>query len=294
VCLISRRRGTELARRIGKNEDVAEALLRLICDDLVAAQRELRGRGRREERIHRVRQRLKRARSLLRVLTPAAGDRARTARHSLTEAARLLAGARDADVAVASARGLAAETVNEDIGLDRVVRALDREAAKAHRQAAPIGEVSRRLAAVIADVSTFGPDFDGSALLERALLKAYRKGRKGMRRSKRSPATSYLHEWRKQTKHFWHLTQAARKRLPRRIGKLARHLDHISDILGLDHDHAVLAERLALSPTGDLSLMRQLALIAKSRRAFEAEAFELGSWIYRDRPKAFARRVRIR
>jgi CHAD domain-containing protein len=283
-----------LARHIGKSEDVAEAMLRIVYDDLVAAQRELRGRGGRDDRLHRVRQLLNRARSLLRVLTPAAGDRARTARHSLTEAARLLAGARDADVAAASARDLAAETVNEDIGLDRVVAARDREAAKAHREKTPIGDISHRLAAVIADVSTFEADFDGADLLEQAVLKAYKNGRRSMCRARNSLATPHLHEWRKQAKHLWHLAQVGRKRLPKRVAKLSADLNRLSDVLGLDHDHAVLAERLALSPTADLSLMRQLALIAKARRGFEAEAFGLGAQIYIDKPKAFARRLRIR
>jgi CHAD domain-containing protein len=281
-------------RRIGKKEDIAEALLRLACNELVEAQRELRGRGRRDERIHHVRQRLKRTRSILRVLGPVFGERAHPARRSLSEAARLLAGARDADVAAASARGLAAAAVNEDIGLDRVVATLDREAAQAHREKTPVGEVSHRLAAAIADLSAFDAGFDGAALLERAVRKAYRKGRRDMRRAKRSLATPDLHEWRKQAKHLWHLTQFGRRRLPRRISKLAKDLDRVSDVLGLDHDHAVLAERLALSPTGDLSLMRQLSLIAKARRDFEAEAFQLGRRIYSDKPKAFARRLRIK
>jgi hypothetical protein len=85
----------------------------------------------------------------------------------------------------------------------------------------------------------------------------------------------------------------ARKRLPRRAGKLIPEFEQLSELLGLDHDHAVLAEKLAVQPTADPALMAQLALIAQRRRALEAEAFQLGARLYRKRPRAFRERVEL-
>jgi CHAD domain-containing protein len=103
-------------------------------------------------------------------------------------------------------------------------------------------------------------------------------------------ATDDIHRWRKAVKHLWHVLGLARKRLPRRASRLLPDLDRLGDLLGLDNDHALLAERLALSPSADLSLMEQLALIARRRRSLEEEAFELGEKIYALKPKKFVDR----
>ena len=285
-----------MPHRIEKDEEIGAALLRLAGDDLAAARRDLNGAGAREQRVHRVRQRLKRVRTLLRVIEPGLGERAAAARESLNAVARMLAGARDADVAAASARGLAAATPRAtELGLDRVVEALDREAALAHREKTPIGEVGRRLGRLIADVAALGTEpFDGRKLLEDALERVYRQGRKSMERARSSLATPDLHRWRKKVKDLWHLLRLARKRLSQKGRKTAPMLERLGDLLGLDHDHAMLAEKLALSPTGDPALMSQLSLIADKRRELEAEAFELGERIYGEPTRAFARTLHMR
>ena len=285
-----------MPHRIEKDEEIGAALLRLAGDDLAAARRDLNGAGAREQRVHRVRQRLKRVRTLLRVIEPGLGERAAAARESLNAVARMLAGARDADVAAASARGLAAATPRAaELGLDRVVEALDREAALAHHEKTPIGEVGRRLGRLIADVAALGTEpFDGGKLLEDALERVYRQGRKSMERAHSSLATPDLHRWRKKVKDLWHLLRLARKRLSQKGRKAAPMLERLGDLLGLDHDHAMLAEKLALSPTGDPALMSQLSLIADKRRELEAEAFELGERIYGEPTRAFARTLHMR
>ena len=136
-------------------------------------------------------------------------------------------------------------------------------------------------------------DIDGAALLERAIDRTFRRGRKARRRAETSLATPDLHRWRKLVKELWHLLRLSRKRLPRRAVTLAARLETLGELLGLDHDHAVLAERLALSPTGDPALMQQLSLIAKQRRALEAEAFALGASIYKAKPRRFRRRMQL-
>jgi hypothetical protein len=63
-------------------------------------------------------------------------------------------------------------------------------------------------------------------------------------------------------------------------------------VLGLDHDHAVLAERVALAPeAGPVS--GQLALIAERRRGLADEAFAVGGELYAAKPKEFAKRNRL-
>jgi CHAD domain-containing protein len=281
-----------MAHRLGRKEDPGKALLRLVLEDLTAAARDFRDAATREERVHRVRQRLKRVRTILRVLEPAFGERATGARRDLSETARLLAGARDADVAAASARDLVAITTpGNDLGLSRVVSTLDEEAARAHHERTPVGEVNRRLAAAIATVSAFDTDFDGDALLGDALHRTYTKGRRAMKQAQASLSTPDLHRWRKLVKQLWFLLRLDRKRLSKRAEKIAPDLELLGELLGKDNDHALLAEKLALSPTADFSLMGQLSLIAKRRNALEADAFRLGTRIYKRKPEAFIARL---
>jgi CHAD domain-containing protein len=284
-----------VAHRVGTKEDVAAALLRLLCDDLNGALAELGAAGPREDRIHRVRQRLKRVRTILRVLEPRFGDRAVEARHGVAGVARLLASARDADVVAASARALAEATagMDGDVGFDRVVKVLDDEAAIAHRKNTPFVEVKRRLTAIAVSVAEFGTEFDGGQLFDAALKRAYRRGQRAMRQAETSLATPDLHRWRIAVKRLWHLVRLARRQLPGEGRRLANRLNRLGDLLGLDHDHAMLAEKLALSPAGDPALLRQLSVIAERRRELEKEAFELGARIYRRRPRSFARRIRL-
>ncbi|MEX0853200.1 MAG: CHAD domain-containing protein, partial [Bauldia sp.] len=183
-----------MAYRVGRKEDVAAALVRLVRGDLDDALADLAGDEPTEARVHRIRQHLKRVRTLLRVLEPMFGNGARAARGETAATARLLAGARDAGVAAASARDLAAATAasDQDVGFDLVAEALDREAAD-HQEEMLLDEVGRRLAATRAAVAGFGVTFEGSALLDAALRRAYRRGRRTMRWARISLATPDLH-----------------------------------------------------------------------------------------------------
>ena len=108
-----------------------------------------------------------------------------------------------------------------------------------------------------------------------------------------SLSTPDLHRWRKRVKDLWHLLALAEKRLPKDLSAEREDLARLGELLGQDHDHAVLAERLALSPEADPALMRQLAVIAGARRQLEQEAFALGRRLYGDKPKRFTRRVKL-
>jgi CHAD domain-containing protein len=283
-----------VAHRIGRHEPFGEALWRLLRDDVDKARQELAGSGPRWERIHRARLRLKRARSELKVLKPALGSVAGDLKTALASAAKMLGGARDADVAAATARELRAAAADGDAGLDRVVAALEGKAREAHRHDTPSTAMIERLTAVQTQLAAAVTGVDGDKLLARALRRSYEDGRTAMRRARTSMATPDLHAWRKEVKDLWHLIRIARKRLPAKVAAMAGDLARLGDMLGRDHDHAVLAEKLALAPDANHALMRQLALIAAGRRALEKQAFTLGEVLYKRKPKAFAAKARLR
>jgi CHAD domain-containing protein len=283
-----------MAHKIGSHEGIGAALIRLVRDDLEAVRAGLAGNGPADRRIHRARQRLKRLRSLLRVLKPALGANAFIAKRKLREAAKLLASAREADAAVASARGLRAEAAGRaEAALDRLVMTLDREAKARHAGAPPTAAVIALIRQAEARLADVPDEFAGSDLLEEALERAYRRGGKALRRAETSLSMPDLHRWRKDVKDLWHLMRLARERLPGGAGKLAKRLEKLGELLGLDHDHAILAAKLADAPPSEPALMRQLQLIAEKRRALEGEAFILGERLYRRSPKRIGHRLRI-
>jgi hypothetical protein len=137
--------------------------------------------------------------------------------------------------------------------------------------------------------SRFATDFDGERVLRKEITRAYRRGRRAMRRALETRATADLHRWRKATKHLWHLLTMAKASVPRRSARLAVRLDGLAELLGLDHDHAMLAERLPLAPDG-ATLSRRLALIAERRRGIADEALALGGALYALNPRRFGKR----
>lgn len=283
-----------MGHKIGKDEDVGTALVRLVRDDLAAARAGLRGNDGAPRRIHRARQRLKRARSLLKVLKPALGPNGLTAKEKIREAARLLAGARDADAAAASARGLRAEAGTANgASLDRLVTAMSREAAATHARAPAMATAAALISDAELSLAGLNGHVAGVDLLEEALAKSFREGSRALRCAEDSLAMPDLHRWRKEVKHLWHLLRLSRKRLPARANKLAGKLAKLGHILGVDHDHAILAAKLADGPSSEPTLTRRFALIARKRRALEAEAFALGDRFYGKSRKRFARRLNI-
>lgn len=279
-----------MPHRIGKNEDIGLALIRLMVADLAAARADLNDAGPPSIGVHRARQRLKRVRSILRALRPTLGVHASDVAGQLRDAGRLLAEARDTVAAAESARSLMAVADTEGAGLERVVAMLDREA---ESRAASFGEVVGLLAVAEREIADIDEVVDGDSLVRRAIDRAYRRGRTAMRRATFSLSTPDLHEWRKAAKDLSHLIRLARKRLPAPIAERASQLERLGETLGLDHDHAMLAERLALSPEGDPALMQQLSLIAEHRVVLESEAFALGAKLYRQKPKKFRCQLRL-
>jgi CHAD domain-containing protein len=283
-----------MPHRIGKHENIGLALMRLMVADLAAARADLNDAGPPPLGVHRARQRLKRVRSILRALRPTLGAHVSNISGQLRDAGRFLADAGDTVAAAESARSLMAVADTEGAGLERVVAMLDREALNRDRRAVSFAEVVGLLAVAEREIADLDDDVDGDSLLRRAIDRAYRRGRTAMRRATFSLSTPDLHEWRKAVKDLWYLIRLARKRLPSTIAEQASQLKRLGETLGRDHDHAMLAERLALSPEGDPALMQQLSLIANQRLVLESEAFALGAKVYRRKPKTLRRQLRIR
>jgi hypothetical protein len=176
-------------------------------------------------------------------------------------------------------------------------------------------------------------DTGGIEAIEPALERLYGKGRRRMRRAERTRGGRArglrLHEWRKRVKDLRYAAEmleradgegegasagtkkpgASAKRRARKpkardrssyIGKLARRADDLGELLGEEHDLAVLAERVreeakatrASGAPGPGTRKLLLKLISKRREKLRKRALRDGKRLYGRAPKQFVRRVR--
>ena len=113
-----------------------------------------------------------------------------------------------------------------------------------------------------------------------------------MRAAEAEPSTENLHEWRKRVKDFWHACQIVRPASPKKLKKVAKRAHHLSDLLGDDHDLAVLRDYVEAHPQlfrdGETRSALQ-ALIDRRRQVLQQQAFKVGAGIFKRKPKRFVR-----
>jgi CHAD domain-containing protein len=274
------------------------------------------------ETIHETRKALKRLRALLRLLERELGS-IEIARESdiLRNTAQRLSGARDAEVMLATLDALIARHPRK-LGRRRGVRQLRKRllAEQKHSQRATLGDPATR-AAVLTELYAFRGRVStwqlaprpGIALVEHDLTGIYKQGRKRHLRVLRGKGdrTVVLHQWRKRVKDLRYAAEMlqrrdARKRRPsdQRLRELARRADTLGELLGEDHDLAVLAQRLRTGKhthprAGDARAWRTkpstrkalLKAIAKRRRQLQKRALRDGARLYRHPPRKFFSRL---
>lgn len=239
----------------------------------------------REERVHRARRRLKAARSFLRVLRPVLDREGyRFLTEELRAAKDVLSYARDADVAALTAANLATRAVRRSGDSRSAARAVmplaalrDRlveRAEDAHADTIPPEEVAGALVLLAkeAEQITEGLALSATPILK-ATTRAARAARKARRRADRTLRDQDLHDWRKAVKH-----QAVLAGL---VGptELAEQLDQLGDILGADHDLAMLAavlhneKHLISGKPGRRAVKR---FLERRRARLQHQAFRLG------------------
>src|SRR5262249_17381308 len=85
---------------------------------------------------------------------------------------------------------------------------------------------------------------NGWAALKGGLERVYRDGYQAFARARAEPAVENLHEWRKQVKYLWHQLQVLQPVWPGVMEQLAEQAHLLTQLLGEDHDLAVLREKV--------------------------------------------------
>jgi CHAD domain-containing protein len=287
-----------MAYRFDAEESVGDAFHRTAREELLTAETALR-RGVKSDpvaAIHKARKAVKKERALLRLMRGSVRRRDRRAANAaLRDAARGLSGARDAEVMVqtidALAERYAGQVPHHEFTAIRQ-RLADGLGGPADGSVAAAATASE-LAAVRERIGGWRVERQGWAGLKPGLRRTYKRGMTAFSVVRDAPTDEHLHEWRKRVKDLWYeLRLIAEIGGPSLRGQ-AKDAHALADLLGDDHDLAVLRERL-LGSAGTVAadVDAVLGLLDHRREQLQGQATALGERVYAERPKAFLRRVR--
>lgn len=252
--------------------------------------------------VHSARKKLKRLRGQLRLVRDRIGYRTYRAENAvLRDTARMLSGVRDAWVLPATLHDL--RTQYADLLDEATFAAPEAWLLSRHelrRRSVTNAVVGRAIVNLGAARSRFArypledvvrDDFEAIAP---GLHRVYRRGLRGYRRGVETRDVEDLHEWRKRVKYLRYQMESLTPMQPTLIGALAGELDVLGELLGDDHDLAVLAETIlehAESCRDDRERWMLIALIHERRANLQAQAFRIGAALYAEPPGSFVDRI---
>lgn len=250
--------------------------------------------------VHQVRKRCKKIRAALRLVRDTLGGSTtyRDENARFRDIAGRLAGVRDAE-AMIEAHDALVEAFEEP--LDREAFTTIRNGLVERRaRIAMEFDLDERLTEFAAQMRAAREQLAGWSLTERGfaaidggLKTSYRRGRKGLAVAYREPTPENFHEWRKRVKYHRYHTRLLRALWKAVMGARLREVKQLSDLLGDDHDLAVL-RRVVLDDGdefGGADTGAFVALIDCRRRALERVVRPLGLRVFAEKPKHLSRRL---
>jgi CHAD domain-containing protein len=282
------------------HEPIRKALRRTVRRQLRGAVRRLclQGEDSPDTAIHEARRHLKFARALLRLAEPSLrrGEFRREDRR-LRDAGRLLSPARDATIltdAVARLRPVeSARAENE--ALDALAEKIATHAAQIRRREVErrhvLSKAARKVRKARRRAARWGGAIRGWSDLKRGLRKSYTQARNAFLAAQGCPSVARRHEWRQQSKHVRFQLELLRAVDPQAMGALIDQAKRLGDLLGEDHDLAVLDEWLGRQQCGaeQAHCATIERLIARRQESLFDEAAKLGEQFFAGCPGDFVR-----
>jgi CHAD domain-containing protein len=286
--------------RLQADEPVAACARRIAVAQVAAALEELDpARLDRDEGVHRARRRVKRVRALLRLVRPALGEAYSTENARFRDAARLLASSRDAAVAVQTVDALLARYQGAAgyrlLGPVRLELILRHRACVARSRADRVDDFRIALARAGESAGQWRFHAGGFAAIAGGLRATYARGRRAMRAAYRRPDDERFHEWRQQVRYHELHCELLRGVWRPVVKARSAEAHRLAEILGAEHDLAVLAGLVVPDPRafgGDASVSVLLRLIKLRRAELKAVARPLGRKLYAERPAALEARFK--
>jgi CHAD domain-containing protein len=293
------------------SDAVPKGIRKVVCKRIENALKALDGRRVvSDETVHEVRKRFREIRGTLRLVRDEMGEKDfRRENRTYRDASRPLSAVRDAKVLVDALDELLKHfegRVNKETFLP-LRRALQRRLRETRKQVLERDRAVSRIVRQIREgkkrVKDWPLEACGWRAIEGGLERIYRQGRAAMNEAQNDPNDEMLHEWRKRSKDLRYELELLQPLWPETIGAMAQEAHHLTDLLGQDHDLAVLRtvareeseadqteakDQEGLAPRNELLF----ALIDERRQVLQGQSMDLGRKLYREGEKKFVSRLR--
>lgn len=283
-----------MVKGISPGSQVPDAVRRLAFRRLEPAVEALRSTAEadRDDVVYDVRKRCKRARALLRLVRYDLGPEVyRRENRALRDAARALSPVRDAKVLIGVHDEVAEAVGTTPPGLRESLVARHEELRREIFEGGTAERVGDALAELLARIDTW-PLGDGSwDVLGAGVKRVYGRGRKAMTAAADEPTTERFHEWRRRAKYHRHQLDFLGELWPDVIGASTRTARELTDVLGEEHDLAVLGEAVAEWAPSDGDAGPLADFIACRRAVLQARARPLGLRLFAEKPSRFVDRL---
>jgi CHAD domain-containing protein len=288
--------------RLRRRESAREAVQRVAREQIDKAIGEIDDEQLdRHEAVHQVRKRCKKLRGLIRLVRPQFEETYQRENEWYRNASRTLSYIRDAQ-SIIETYGKLIDRFGDAVDLE-ALSSIRRRLTERRREVAEdevglhqrLDEFRARVGEGRERVAAWRLKDDDFRAVEGGLSKTYARARKAMREAYEAPSVESLHEWRKRVKYHWYHMRLLRNVWKEPMKARRDEASLLADLLGDDHDLAVLRETLLQSPDefGDEQLIRTtLGLITQRQAELRAEAKPLGARLLAEKPKRFVRRIR--
>jgi len=252
------------------------------------------------ERVHAARKNFKRLRAVLRLVRSGIGQSAYKAENqSFRNASRPLSEIRDAKVLIEALSKLKKRTSNSKKSVEfrearkRLLEHQKQVHSNVIQRQHAIPKAAAAAEAALDRMDEWADQKFRWCEVEKGFRKVYCDGRKVFDQVKAEASVEHLHEWRKQAKYLRYHLELLTPAWPKVVGKLAAQAKNLGDLLGDDHDLAVLRSMIVLDHGRDGAETDGLIgeLIDRQREKLRAKAIASGELLYRETPKKFVRRL---
>lgn len=279
------------------DEPVEKGFRRIAREQLDLALQELAAPDVQPKGVHESRKALKRLRALVRLAAPALGsDKARNRNKALSEIAHLLAGHRDQAVMLDTLGKLRDETGPDGAATLAPLTAHFAKASADAQQPLDPGSAAQARLMLLHEAKKFSRariHKRGFAALEGGLEKSYRHARKSLKIAYSEPADETFHTLRKSVQWHWRQMSLLARAWPEEFAIRVADARELSQILGDDHDLALLIAETANAD--DISAEQKEDIVALCRRkqqTLRLAAEFRAKRLFAEMPQPFIKRMR--
>ena len=288
-----------MAFRLKLAEPFGDGCKRIAREQIDRAQAQLKDADDPPVAVHETRKSLKRLRALLRLIRPSIGDEVFRAENAqLREIARILSGARDRHVLLETIAKLEAGAGASRHTLARNVREVLNGAngGEGPVDVAAMRQAHSRLAEAkgrFARLRLAGGGFD---LVGAGLERSYRQARRAFNAAYDELTDEAFHECRKSTQQHWRHMALLTRAWPACLGARISEARRLSQILGDDHDLAMLVAFVrseAGARLGQERIAKVETLARQRQRELRALAKPAGARLFAEGAGALRRRIAV-